>query len=148
MKYKKFTPLGCKDIEIGVFEFVAKTQIPCQNNYMNNHVYFKQFCQGYRLSRKENVIVCRKKNILKSSLYTRLLERFVPIFYLNSEHCLLVYILKQKKEFCGFSKFSLVYKNKNFYKVYKFFLLLIIHKPSLGSRDVLHKILAQSDHPF
>ena len=33
--YKRFKPLGCKDIEIGVFEFVAKTQIPCQNNYMH-----------------------------------------------------------------------------------------------------------------
>ena len=35
LKYKRFTPLGCKDIEIGVFEFVAKTLFPCQNNYMH-----------------------------------------------------------------------------------------------------------------
>ena len=36
---------------------------------------------------------------------TRLLGRFAPIFYLNCEHVLFVYILKQgRKKFCGFKK--------------------------------------------
>ena len=33
---------------------------------------------------------------------TRLLGRFAPIFYLNCEHVLFVYILKQRNFFCGF----------------------------------------------
>ena len=35
---------------------------------------------------------------------TRLLGRFAPIFYLNCEHVLFVYILKQRNFFCGFKK--------------------------------------------
>jgi len=34
--------------------------------------------------------------------YTRLLGRFAPIFYLNCEHVLLVYILNQRRKFCEF----------------------------------------------
>ena len=38
-------------------------------------------------------------------LITRLLGRFALIFYLNCEHVLFVYILKQRrKKFCGFKK--------------------------------------------
>ncbi len=38
-------------------------------------------------------------------IITRLLGRFAPIFYLNCEHVLFVYILKQRrKKFCGFKK--------------------------------------------
>ena len=38
-------------------------------------------------------------------IYTRLLGRFAPILYLNCEHILFVYILKQRrKKFCGFSR--------------------------------------------
>ena len=29
LKYQRFTPLGCKDIGIRIFEFVAKTQFLC-----------------------------------------------------------------------------------------------------------------------
>ena len=29
LKYKRFTPPGCKDIKIGKFELVAKTQFLC-----------------------------------------------------------------------------------------------------------------------
>jgi len=36
---------------------------------------------------------------------TRLLGRFAPIFYLNCEHVIFVYISKQRrKKFCGFLK--------------------------------------------
>ena len=58
---------------------------------------------------------------------TRLLGLFAPIFYLNCEHVLFVYILKQKqtKKFVDF-----------------------IRKPSLGSRDVPQKIWARSVQPF
>ena len=53
------------------------------------------------------------------SIYTRLIGRFAPIFYLNCEHVLFVYILKQRI--------------KNFFlklKTFKthFFLFVIIHK--------------------
>jgi len=42
----------------------------------------------------------------KLNLYkTRLLGRFSPIFYLNCEHVLFVYILKQRRrKFCGFKR--------------------------------------------
>ena len=38
-------------------------------------------------------------------IYTKLLGCFASIFYLNCEHVLFVYILKQRrKKFCGFKK--------------------------------------------
>jgi len=47
---------------------------------------------------------------------TRLLGRFTPIFYLNCEHVLFVYILKQRrKKFCGFLKKNLKHIFLNFY---------------------------------
>jgi len=49
---------------------------------------------------------------------TRRLGRFAPIFYLNCEHVLFVYILKQrrKKKLCGFlKKNSRIFKNLNFF---------------------------------
>ena len=67
-------------------------------------------------------------------------------FYLNCEHVLFVYILKQrKKNFADFIK-----KNRGFSKIFtkiksfkhNFFKILINHKSFLGSRDVLHKIWA------
>ena len=57
---------------------------------------------------------------------TRLLGRFAPIFYLNCEHDLFVYILKQRrKKFCGFKKINL-----------------------RMSRDVPQKICARLVQPF
>ena len=86
---------------------------------------------------------------------TRLLERLAPIFYLNCEHVLFVYILKQRRKiFCGFLKkqladfkeFKFFYKIKNLQNT--FFFIFIIHKPSLWSRDVPQKIWARSVQPF
>ena len=73
---------------------------------------------------------------------TRLLGRFAPIFYLNCEHILFVYILKQKqnKTFADFiiffRAFSKYCKNKNF----KAQILedLIFHKLFLGSHMRSH----------
>ena len=50
---------------------------------------------------------------------TRLLGRFAPIFYLNCEHVVFVYILKQRrKKFCGFKKkFADFQEFKFFYKI-------------------------------
>ena len=51
---------------------------------------------------------------------TRLLGRFAPIFYLNCEHVLFVYILKQRrKKCCGFKKkiFADFQEFKFFYKI-------------------------------
>ena len=71
--------------------------------------------------------------------YTRLLGCFAPIFYLNCEHVLFVYILKQRrKRFCGFlKKKSRILNNFNLFtklKTFKthFFKILIILKPSCG----------------
>ena len=48
---------------------------------------------------------------------TRLLGRFAPIFHLNCEHVLIVYILKQsRKKFRGFLK-----KNSRIFKILIFF---------------------------
>ena len=49
-------------------------------------------------------------------IYTRLLGRFAPIFYLNCENVLFVYILKQtRKKFSGFlKKNSRIFKDLNF----------------------------------
>ena len=45
------------------------------------------------------------ENIISKYKHTRLLGRFAPIFYLNCEHVLFVYILKQsRKKFRGFKK--------------------------------------------
>ena len=52
------------------------------------------------------------------TLLSRLLGRFAPIFYLNCEHVLSVYILKQRrKKFCGFKKKknSRIFKNLNLF---------------------------------
>ena len=103
---------------------------------------------------------------LSICIYTRLLGRFAPIFDLNCEHILFVYILKQKqkkvhkfhkkiggfwkfignrilfadfiKKIHGFSKLNFFYKNK----------ILIIHYPFLGSREIPQKIWARSVLPF
>ena len=78
---------------------------------------------------------------------TRLLGRFAPIFYLNCEHVLFVYILKQsRKKFRGFPRFKIFYKNKKL--LYTIFLIFIIRKPSLWSHDVPQKIWARSVQPF
>ena len=54
---------------------------------------------------------------LKHCKITRLLGRFAPIFYLNWEHVLFVYILKQsRKKFRGFLK-----KNLRIFKIFKNF---------------------------
>ena len=55
-------------------------------------------------------------------IYTRFLGRFAPIFYLNCEHVLFVYILKQsrknlrifKKKFADFQEFFFFTKLKTF----------------------------------
>ena len=66
---------------------------------------------------------------------TRLLGRFAPI-YLNCEHVLFVYILKQRrKKFCRFKKKLRIFKNFNFFtksKTFKthFLKIVIIHKPT------------------
>jgi len=80
-------------------------------------------------------------------LNTRLLGRSAPIFYLNCEHVLFVYILKQRrKKFCGFLKKKFAdFQEFNFFtklKTFKthFFKIFIIHKPSLWSREVPQKI--------
>jgi len=53
---------------------------------------------------------------------TKLLGRFAPIFYLNCEHVLFVYIFKQRrKKFCGFLKKSRIFKNLNFFTKLKTF---------------------------
>ena len=60
---------------------------------------------------------------------TRLLGSFAPISHFHCEHFLFVYI--GKKKFRGFSKFS-----KIEFLWRQIFENSIIHKPSLGSRDV------------
>ena len=72
---------------------------------------------------------------------TRLLGRFAPIFYLNCEHVLFVYILKQRrKKFRGFFK-----KNLRIFKILKFFtkiktfkhnFLKFLSFVNLGRKDV------------
>ena len=54
-------------------------------------------------------------------IYTRLIERFAPIFYLNCEQVLFVYILKRRRKYLNgflkkitdFQEFKFVYKIKN-----------------------------------
>ena len=58
---------------------------------------------------------------------TWLLERFASIFYFNS--------IKQKQKNCGFYNI--------FWRIFKIFEILIIHKPSLWSREFPHKIWAR-----
>ena len=62
-----------------------------------------------------------------------------PIFYLNCEHILFVYILKQsRKKFReDFQEFKIFYKKKTFK-----------HNFYLWSRDVPQKIWARSVQPF
>jgi len=76
---------------------------------------------------------------------TRLLGRFVPIFYFNCENVLFVNIAKQKqtKEIRRFLKLS---KNRIFKK--KIFENSIIRKSFLGSREVPQKNYARSVGPF
>ena len=81
-------------------------------------------------------------------LNTRLLGRSAPIFYLNCEHVLFVYILKQRKtNFADFQEFKFFYKLKTF-KTHFLNFFFIIHKPSLWSRDVPQKMWARSVQPF
>ena len=56
----------------------------------------------------------------------------------------------KKKKFVDFIKKSWIYKNlKTFTKIKNFnTIILIIHKPSLGSREVSYKIWARSVQPF
>ena len=82
--------------------------------------------------------------------YTRLLGRFALIFYFNCEHVLFVYIVKQNKKICGFQqKISWIFKKfwRSNFDGGNFFILLI-HKPSLGSREGPHKVWAWSVEPF
>ena len=85
---------------------------------------------------------------------TRLLGRFAPIFYFNCEHVLFVYIVKQNKK-----SSRILTKKKWIFKIFKKLMkiefwwrqiieILIIHKPSLGPREVPHKIWAWSVQPF
>ena len=90
-----------------------------------------------------------------TSMYnTRILERFTPIFYFNCEHVLFVYIVKQNKKNRGFQqKISCTFKIfKNLMKIEfwwrQIFETLITYKPSLGSREVPHKMWARSVQPF
>ena len=70
---------------------------------------------------------------------------FAPIFYFNCEHFLFVHIIKQKQaknvvDFKTFSKIEFCWR--------QIFENSIIHKPSLGPREVPHKIWARSVLPF
>ena len=79
----------------------------------------------------------------------RLLGRFMPIFHFNCEHVLFVYIGKQNKKglrissknFVDFQMFKNLMKIEFWWR--HNFEILIIHKPSLGSREVPHKIWAR-----
>ena len=78
-----------------------------------------------------NIFQTRTRNYFKVCfvfiyIYTRLLGRFAPIFYLNCEHVLFCVHFKTKKK-----KISRIFK--------KNFKIFIIHKPSLGLRDVPQK---------
>ena len=78
------------------------------------------------------------------TLLSRLLGRFAPIFMLNCEHVLFVYILKQRwKNFADLKKIADFQTFKT-----QIFKISIIHKPSLGSLDVPQKIWARSGQPF
>ena len=81
-------------------------------------------------------------------MHTKLLGRFAPIFkYLNCERGLIVNIVKQRrKNFADFQDFKIFTKIKNLYP--HIFLILIIHKLSLGSREVQYKIWVRSVEPF
>ena len=60
-------------------------------------------------------LVRYKLQHLLNLVMNRLLGRFAPIFYLNCERVLFVYILKQRRnKFCGFlKKNSRIFKNLN-----------------------------------
>ena len=80
---------------------------------------------------------------------TRLLGRFAPIFNFNCQHC-----KTKQKEVRGFQqKISWIFKIfKNLMKIEfwwrQIFENLIIHKPSLGSREIPQKIWTRSVQPF
>ena len=86
--------------------------------------------------------------------YARLLGRCAPIFYFNCDNVLFVYIVKQNKKksrisskhFMDFQNFNSLMKLKFWWR--QIFEILIIHKPSLGLRNVPHKIWAWSVQPF
>ena len=90
--------------------------------------------------------------VLKKYVNNRLLGRFVPIFHFYCENVHFMYIVKQKqtKLFADFMK-----KFRGFLKILKItfwwrqtFENSIIHYPSLGSCEVLHKRWVQSVQPF
>ena len=80
---------------------------------------------------------------------TRLLGRFAPIFYFNCEHW-----KTKKKNFADIINKNRVLSRfkKKLQKIKNFktqiFKILIIHKPSLGSREFSQKIWARSVQPF
>ena len=85
-------------------------------------------------------------------IITRLTGRFAPILNLNCEHFLFVYFEQQKQiKVCEFSKeYSWISKilMQIEFCCRQICENLIIHKPSLGSHDVSHKIWAWSVQPF
>jgi len=90
----------------------------------------------------------------RNSILSSLRGRFAPISWINCEHVLFVYIVKQNKKFRGFSqKISRIFKIlKNLMTIEfwwrQIFEILIIDKPSLESLDVPQKIWARSVQLF
>ena len=83
-------------------------------SFVGNHIYNLMFFMALQslLFIVSNPVECLVKIFI-----TRLLGRFAPIFYLNCEHVLFVYILKQsRKKFRGFLK-----KNSRIFKIFKNF---------------------------
>ena len=115
-------------------------QIECR---CHCHFYFK-----YSLSKLLPLFNSIGKGLRLISK-TRLLGRFAPIFYFNCEHW-----KTKKKNFADFINKNRVLSRfkKKLQKIKNFktqiFEILIIHKPSLGSREIPHKIWAQSVQPF
>ena len=65
---------------------------------LGNYIIFQMFLKWiFRFFLRFFFKIHLFKTFLNIFINTRLLERFASIFYLNCEHVLFVYILKQKK---------------------------------------------------
>ena len=78
---------------------------------VNLNIFEKQFRQNnnYEDAILAENISTKHANYHRQISKTRLLGRFAPIFYLNCENILFVYMLKQnKQQICGFHEKNLL----------------------------------------
>ena len=124
---------------------------PCSHNFNGNGLLFSIFLMVILLFLKPLSLKSNKfffpNKIYYAFMGVRNPSSIITLIVALSVSIFSLYSIKQKQKICGFHQiFSRIFKILQKWKLVSknIFKILIIHKPSLGSREVPQKIWARS----